>query len=313
MLRRIVGDSLFALLYHEYALRFEGRHATVDDFRRLAEELSGKNLQWFFDQWLSKKGIPEIKIYAVQSARTESGWRTRGRVRIVGYEHYSSWATVGVETASGTALTTVMVGDDTAGGYHNDVPFEIRTSDRPVCAILDPRGDLLKAEKLAPRMSDLRDPGEGLMIVGTAADAAYLRHVAERDSAELDHAGWNVALKPDSVVTLADLQRERVFLYGKSSENLVVRTLEGKFPISFRGDSIVIGGDAKFDSAAAFDQIVESPYIAGGSLCWIAPLSVRAEPELFPYDASWVLIKGKETISSGTWEVKDENLSVEIK
>lgn len=313
MLRRIVGDSVFSLLYHEFALRYEARHATIDDFRHLAEELSGMKLQWFFDQWLTKKGIPEIKIYAVQSTRTESGWLTRGRVRIVGYEHYSAVVTVGVEAPAGTTLATVMVGDDNAGGYHNDVPFEVRTSGKPVRAVLDPRGDLLKVEKLAPRISDLRDPGEGLMVVGTAADAAYLRRLAERDSAELDRAGWNIVVKPDSVVTLADLQHERVFLYGKSSENLVVRTMEGKFPFSFRGDSVIVGGAAIFDSAAALDQIVESPYIPAGSLCWIAPLSVRAEPELFPYDASWVLIRGKETISSGTWNVEDENLSAEIK
>jgi len=313
MLRQILGDSVFARLYREFALRYGGRRATIDDFRRLAEELSGKNLKWFFDQWLMKKGIPELKIYGARSIRSGSEWETHGRVRVVGYERYSAEIPVGVQTPEGLMMTRVMVGLDSAGNYHNDVPFQIRTSGKPDRAILDPRGDLLKMEKLAPRMSDLRDPADGLMVIGTAEGTAYLRNLAERDSAELDRAGWTVTLKPDSMVTLADLQHERVFLYGKSSENLVVKNLEGRFPYTFRGDSIIVDGAALFDSTAAFDQIVESPYTTAGTLCWIAPLTSRAQPELFPYDASWVMIRGKEVISSGTWEVEDENLVVDIK
>jgi len=48
-------------------------------------------------------------------------------------------------------------------------------------------------------------------------------------------------------------------------------------------------------------------------MCWVAPLSPKAEPELMPYDHSWILVRGKEEIISGTWEVKDEEVVVEVK
>jgi hypothetical protein len=32
-----------------------------------------------------------------------------------------------------------------------------------------------------------------------------------------------------------------------------------------------------------------------------------------PYDASYVVIDGKEIVEKGTWDVKDEDLEVEIR
>ncbi|MBI3766593.1 MAG: hypothetical protein HY277_08870, partial [Ignavibacteriales bacterium] len=67
MLRHLVGDSTFFQLYHEYAHRFGKTTAHLSDFEHLAEELSGKKLGWFFDQWVKNRGIPRLKIYNVKS------------------------------------------------------------------------------------------------------------------------------------------------------------------------------------------------------------------------------------------------------
>ena len=34
----------------------------TDDFRKAMEKASGKDLKWFFDQWLYKAGHPELKV-----------------------------------------------------------------------------------------------------------------------------------------------------------------------------------------------------------------------------------------------------------
>jgi len=311
MLRKMLGDSVFADLYHQYALRFAEHNATMSDFQHLAEMLSGKKLDWFFDQWITKTGIPQMKIYNVKSISENGQWRTRGRVRIVGYQKYSSFITVGIQTGNEMHTTQVFLGSDTNGTYHNDVPFEIFSPAKPTRAILDPFGDVLKIQKLPPKFSDIRDPGEGLMIVGSF-DQEYLLGLALKDSAEFDRYGWSITIKSDSSVTLADLQNARVFLYGKSTENRVVADLQEKFPFRFTGDSILIHGEAIFDSTLAMEQIIESPYIAQGLLWWNAPFSTKAVPSLFPAETSWELVRGKDVVSSGTWDIQDENLVVNI-
>jgi hypothetical protein len=313
MLRHIIGDSVFSILYYEYAHRFAGVRVGMNEFRQLAEELSGKKLGWFFEQWVTKRGIPRMKMYNVKSTQHEQQWVTRGRVRMVGYDKYTTQVDVGVRTDSSMSKTTVFLGADSAGNYHNDVPFEIITETKPDRALLDPFGDVLKIQKLPMKLGDLRDPSDGVMIVGTIQHSEYLHSLARKDSAEMDRAWWSLMIKPDTAITLEDLQREYVFIYGKVTENHVAADFEKKFPYSFRGDSIIVNREAIFDSTLALLQCIENPHIAQGFVAWVAPLSERAQPQLLPFDASWAIVKGKEIISSGTWTVKDEDLEVEIK
>jgi len=313
MLRHIIGDSLFSVLYREYAKRYEGQRIGMNEFQHLAEELSGKKLGWFFEQWVAKRGIPRMKVYNVKSIQQGSQWMTRGRVRMLGYDKYTASIDVGVRTVSGIKKANVFLGVDSAGSYHNDVPFEISSDGKPDRAFLDPSGDVLKIEKLPMKFGDLRDPSDGVMIIGTLQHYEYLLSLARKDSAEMDRAWWSLTIKSDTAITLADLQREYVFIYGKASENRIAGDYEKKFPYGFQGDSVVVNGEVVFDSTLALLQCVENPHITQGFIAWIAPLSERAQPQLLPFDASWAIVKGKEMISSGTWTVKDEDLEAEIK
>lgn len=62
MLRRQVGDSLFRAIIRTYYDRFKGKNADTEDFRRVAEQASGKNLEQFFKQWLYTPGLPQLSI-----------------------------------------------------------------------------------------------------------------------------------------------------------------------------------------------------------------------------------------------------------
>jgi hypothetical protein len=313
MLRRMIGDSLFFELLHQLTVRFTGKRIGLDEFQHLAEGLSGMKLGWFFDQWVRQRGLPQLKLYNVKSVAQGRQWLTRGRVRMVGYAKYTSLVNVGVQTPGGMKKTSVRIGADSAGSYHNDMPFELFTDEKPLRAILDPGGDVLKIEKLPPKFTDLHDPSNGVMIVGSLRDNEYLLGLARKDSMAMERAWWSISIKLDTNITLADLQSERVFLYGRASQNRVVADLEKKFPLGFHGDSVAVKGETIFDSTLALMQCIDNPYIAQGILCWVAPFTTAAQPELLPIDHSWAILRGKDEIASGNWEVKDEDLVVEIK
>ncbi|HWQ02943.1 MAG TPA: M1 family aminopeptidase [Candidatus Nitrosotenuis sp.] len=46
----------------EYYKRFRGRSASVADFRKICEEISGRDLGWFFDYFLGATQIPDITL-----------------------------------------------------------------------------------------------------------------------------------------------------------------------------------------------------------------------------------------------------------
>jgi hypothetical protein len=313
MLRQVLGDSVFQKLYAEYAGMYNLTWANGKVFQELAEQLSGKNLNWFFDQWVKGRGVPRMKLYNVKSVKQDGGWNVRGRVRIVGYDKYTTFGDVGVETLAGMVKTRVWLGTDSLGAYRNDVPFEIIVNQQPLRAVLDPYGDVLKMQKLPARLTDLRNPSDGVMIVGTKGQAEYLLKLARTDSVEMDKAGWSITIKFDSSITLQDLQQEKAFLYGKASENSVVAEYEKRFPYGVRNDSLVVEKEILFDSTLTLIQAIDSPFITNGLFCWIAPSSEKAQPKLLPYDASWILLRDDDEVSSGTWEVRDEDLVVEIR
>jgi hypothetical protein len=58
MLRSVVGDETFFAILDAYRVRFEYLAATTEDLRAVAEDVSGRNLGWFFDQWVYNGGAP---------------------------------------------------------------------------------------------------------------------------------------------------------------------------------------------------------------------------------------------------------------
>ncbi|MGE0135414.1 MAG: M1 family aminopeptidase [Dehalococcoidia bacterium] len=61
MLRTQLGDDLWWSAIHAYVERFAGRDVLTHDLQRSIEETTGRNLDWFFDQWVWKGGHPDFK------------------------------------------------------------------------------------------------------------------------------------------------------------------------------------------------------------------------------------------------------------
>jgi len=61
MLRGVVGTDTFWEGIQIYYNQYKDLNATTADFKRVMEEVSGKNLDVFFEQWLYKPGILQLK------------------------------------------------------------------------------------------------------------------------------------------------------------------------------------------------------------------------------------------------------------
>jgi len=61
MLRGVVGDEAFWRGIRDYYRQHQNENASTDDFRRAMEEASGRELGWFFDQWLTRGGMLKVQ------------------------------------------------------------------------------------------------------------------------------------------------------------------------------------------------------------------------------------------------------------
>ena len=63
MLRHQIGEAAFFQLLRQYAAdpRYRFGNAATADFQALAEQISGQDLAWFFEQWVYREGRPALR------------------------------------------------------------------------------------------------------------------------------------------------------------------------------------------------------------------------------------------------------------
>ncbi|HKC40879.1 MAG TPA: M1 family aminopeptidase, partial [Gemmatimonadales bacterium] len=68
MLRGLIGDRPFFNGLRTYYRTYRDSTATSEDFERVMEKASGKDLSWFFHQWLYQPGYPQLDVTWQQDA-----------------------------------------------------------------------------------------------------------------------------------------------------------------------------------------------------------------------------------------------------
>lgn len=62
MLRWVVGSETYFKILAAYRDEFAGGTPTTEDFQRIAEEVSGRDLDWFFYEWVYMPGAPKYRL-----------------------------------------------------------------------------------------------------------------------------------------------------------------------------------------------------------------------------------------------------------
>lgn len=83
MLRRVLGDEVFHACVHEYVRRHRDALVVTEDLVRAFEDVSGRSLGWFFDQWIFGGGHPEFQVgYSWDDATGTAGLSVRQRQKL---------------------------------------------------------------------------------------------------------------------------------------------------------------------------------------------------------------------------------------
>lgn len=71
MLRKTVGDEAFFTALKLYLKKFAYKKAEIHDLRMVFEEVTGEDLNWFFDQWFLQAGHPKLTVKHSYNATTK--------------------------------------------------------------------------------------------------------------------------------------------------------------------------------------------------------------------------------------------------
>lgn len=62
MLRQVLGDETFFAGIRHYYAEYQHGTALTQDLQRVMEEVAGRKLDWFFEQWLARPGYPQVEV-----------------------------------------------------------------------------------------------------------------------------------------------------------------------------------------------------------------------------------------------------------
>lgn len=78
---KTMNEDRFTETMREYYRTYQGKRASTEDFRRVAERHAGADLGWFFDQWVYGTDIPTYRVAYRSDPAANGQFRVRLRVR----------------------------------------------------------------------------------------------------------------------------------------------------------------------------------------------------------------------------------------
>ncbi len=81
MLSQLVGQDTFHALLKDWFQQIRGGSATTSAFHQLVEQRSGKDLDWFFSQWVESVGVPEFRVDYTVFKRKDGTYRIQGQIK----------------------------------------------------------------------------------------------------------------------------------------------------------------------------------------------------------------------------------------
>lgn len=141
MLREYLGKPTMERVLHEYSRRYQFRHVTGEDFRRVAEQVSGRPLGWFWNQWINRTDKLDYSVASATSRQLSSGrWSTTVVVQRAG----QAWMPVDVQVGSATRRLASRLRRQT---------LVVTTTTKPAEVLVDPKWILIDYDRANNRFA----------------------------------------------------------------------------------------------------------------------------------------------------------------
>jgi tetratricopeptide (TPR) repeat protein len=138
MLRQLIGEEKFDKMLSDYYAKNQGKNVTLDDFETLATKTAGRNLRFFFGQWVESTGVPEFRS-EYRMLRTKDGFRVPGTVK-QDLDSFEMPVDITLRTESGSERQTLMMKGPSAD-------FDIQTKNKPIEVIVDPDAKIMRSSE----------------------------------------------------------------------------------------------------------------------------------------------------------------------
>jgi len=138
MLRQLMGEEKFDKMLRDYYANNEGKNITLDGFEAIATKAAGRDLRFFFGQWVDSTGVPEFRS-DYRMLRTKDGFRVPGTLK-QDLDTFEMPVDIILRTEAGAERQTLLM-------KGSSVDFDIFTKSKPIEVVVDPDSKVLRSSE----------------------------------------------------------------------------------------------------------------------------------------------------------------------
>ncbi len=203
MLRYVVGDSVYKRTVTQYLKKHAYGNVTNHDFQMAFMETAGVNLDWFFDEWVYRSGVPNYNVryerqgdklvFFIQQTQRMDNLASPFKMPVV----------VEVHTKDGSTIKT----QQWLNGPADTVILAVPTAKEIDYSLFDPAGNILKTVSFQRTFDEL------------VAQASKAKALIDRYDAIVALQDFDLDLRRPALITLFDKEKAAV------NRNEIIRQL----------------------------------------------------------------------------------------
>ena len=316
MLRDQVGDEQFVRGFQKFYRDNKFKAASYNDIRLAFESVTGKDLKQFFDQWVNRKGAPELSISNVSVKKVSDGYNLQFTLKQVQDEDvFVLDVPVAVSFEKKVEMKKVEM-------TQKEQTYEMTFPDDPLLVQVDPQFNLFRKlhyNEIPPSLSKIFGAEDLLILLPSKADKANMEYYKELANIWSADPTKKIKVMMDSDITELPADKS-VWILGV--ENLFANSIkEGlkDYDAELTNESVRFGRTSFPNSKSSIIISVRHPKNPASVLVFLSVDNKEAVQGLarkLPHYGkySYLVFEGTEptNIAKGEWEAVNSPLMAKV-
>ncbi len=316
MLREMVGDELFIKGFQKFYRDNKFKSASYDDIRTAFESVSGKNLKSFFDQWVNRKGAPELSVSNVRSEKSNNEYHLRFTLKqLQSEEAFALDVPVAISFAKNVVVKKVTM----TGKEEN---YDFKFPENPLLIQIDPQFNLfrkLNYNEIPPSLSKIFGSEDPLILLPSNTSKEKFESYQELAKIWSDDKTKKIEVSPDSKYEQLPADKS-IWIFGAENKFAgVIKNGLKDYDCEIKNDAVVFGKTSFQVNNNSFIISVRHPENPDNVMVYLSTENNAAVPGLsrkLPHYGkySYLVFEGDEpaNIGRGEWGSVNSPLTAKI-
>ncbi len=302
MLRKKVGDENFVKSFRKFYRDFKFKFASFEDIKNSFESVTGEDLDWFFEQWVNRKGAPQLILKNANVEKTDGKYAVKFTLEQIQNEEPFILDVPVVIYGESEYLKKYVRLDERKKSFTVSTKFE------PVKLAVDPQFDMMRrlsAEEIPPALTKAFGSENVVCVLPT--DSPFLDEYREIAENWIKHKNGKIVFDKE----INELPRGKaVWVLGFENKWIdeINKNLE-QYSSLIRNDSVKLHKKNLATENNSFVIAVKNPRDEKSVIVWLAMKNARATAGLIrklPHYGKYgfLAFEGEEpaNIAKGMWE-----------